>query len=107
MSTYHFKSTTEAYDSCMTGFHLEDDASHPDGYREVEVETGDTIVIKSEKVVGLSMAWPVAVTEEPGHLHQADDEHSLFGFHEFTSEQIDVAIAVAEKLGYPLRKGGV
>jgi len=107
MSTYHFKSTGEAYDSCMTGFHLEDDDSHPDGYREVEVKTGDTIVIESEGVVGLSMTWPVAVTAEVGALHEVAEGKSLLFFEEFTMEEVRAAMAVAESLGFPLREGGV
>jgi hypothetical protein len=54
MSIHHFGSTGEAYDACQ----CDDD-----------INFGDTLVIESEKVVGLAWVWPVAITEEKGELH--------------------------------------
>ena len=51
---HHFASTHEAYDACQT-----DDS----------IATGDTLVIESERVVGVADTWPFAVTAECGDLH--------------------------------------
>jgi hypothetical protein len=58
-------STREAYDSCMC-----DD----------EWETGRIFIVPSERVIGISWAWPVAVTAEEGAIHGASvDPRTLSG----------------------------
>jgi hypothetical protein len=49
---HEFRSTGEAYDASNCG-----------------LEIGTIIHIPRERVVGLSWAWPIAVTEEKGNLH--------------------------------------
>ena len=34
-----------------------------------DLKTGDVLLIPSEKVVGISDCWPMAVTKKAGHLH--------------------------------------
>lgn len=50
-----FRSTRAAYDASQT-----------------TAETGTVMVIESEKVIGISWTWPIAITEEPGKLHVVD-----------------------------------
>lgn len=53
-TTHEFASTGQAYDACQ----CRDD-----------IKNGDTLVIASERVVGVAHTWPFAVTPEHGHLH--------------------------------------
>lgn len=94
MSIHYFESTGEAYDACNC---------------DETVKQGDTVVVASERVVGLAWAWPVAVTKEHGHFHTVKEGGSLEGLenHEggrvFSNQQINLALAVAYNL---LQRGG-
>ncbi len=99
MSTHHFPSTGAAYDACQTGWYFRHTA-------EVEVKTGDVLVIESEKVVGICDTWPVAVTIEFGHLHipaHGASLASVFEGRKVTAEQIAAAKTLAELRGWPVR----
>ena len=54
MNQHEFDSTSEAYDNTQCN---------------EEVKTGDIIIIKSEKVIGISDTWPIAITVKHGELH--------------------------------------
>lgn len=99
MSTHHFPSTGAAYDACQSGTHHAFDGDYP-------VETGDILVIESEKVVGIADTWPLAVTIEFGQLHIP--AHGLpvakaLEDRKVTTEHIAAAKAEAEKRGWPVR----
>lgn len=88
-----FDSTSEAYDACQC-----DD----------EMVDGDCLVIKSEGVVGLVWAWPVAVTEKVGSLHAASIplnqlKSNVNGRRVFNDIDIDRARTEAMCLGLRLR----
>lgn len=53
---HEFESTQEAYNATQTDDNIQD---------------GDTLIIPSEKVVGVAMTWPFAVTWETGALHKS------------------------------------
>lgn len=80
-----FSSTGSAYDSCMC-----DEA----------INDGDTLLIESERVVGLAFTWPIAVTTECGALHTVKDGTTIESLGEFTQAQIDAARKLARELGY-------
>ena len=88
MTIHYFESTGEAYDMCQY-----DDT----------IQTGDTLVIASEGVVGLADTWPVAITAKHGKLHVLDDgvtaadlkQGGGHGAPLFTVEQIAVAMQAA------------
>ena len=82
---HKYSSTGSAYDACQC---------------DESVKTGDILLIESERVVGLAMTWPVAVTEEYGHLHTVADGYSLDGMAEFTTEQVAAARALVKEMGY-------
>lgn len=65
MNKHEFSSTFEAYDNTQ--------------WNE-ELKTGDIIIIKSEKVVGVVDTWPIAVTVEFGELHSPNHTITLEGF---------------------------
>lgn len=66
---HYFESTGDAYDWCMGG-------GIGGGYEDDDIHSGDTIVIKSEGVVGVSDTWPQAVTKHFGDLHMFMEEGS-------------------------------
>lgn len=49
-----FASTGNAYDAVQT---------------DETIAAGDTLLILDERVVGVAMTWPFAITAEPGKLH--------------------------------------
>src|SRR5690606_2934785 len=66
--------------------------------------TGDTLVIRSEGVVGLAWTWPVAVTEAHGALHAATcalEDLDSDGKAVFTAEQIELARSHAARMKAP------
>ena len=96
MKVHVFRTTGQAYDACNCSD---------------EVSIGDVIVIESEKVVGVSDAWPLAVTKERGSLHQLLPGFKIEGLKEDTiqSRDADKIIAgwyearlIAKFLGYEL-----
>ena len=54
INTHYFSSTASAYAACQCDDNIND---------------GDTLVIKSESVVGIASVWPIAVTKNYGALH--------------------------------------
>ena len=65
------------------GMHMVDDvrvwtfANSGDAYDmtqcDDDLKTGDVLLIPSEKVVGITNTWPLAVTKEMGHLHGVEE----------------------------------
>ena len=49
-----FASTGNAYDAVQT---------------DETIAAGDTLLILDERVVGVAMTWPFAITAEPGKVH--------------------------------------
>lgn len=70
---HEFGSTADAYNHSQTGYYVW--ASDDDFVGElVEVYHADVLVVPSEKVVGfMYRAWPVAVTENKGGLHNMEE----------------------------------
>jgi len=83
---HHFDSTVLAYAATQA-----DDA----------VNEGDTLIIESEKVVGLASTWPVAVTELSGELHHLEGAWPLAKLG-FSKKSIDLARDAANSHGWPL-----
>ena len=54
-----FPSSGNAYDACNS--------------RE-EMHTGRIFTVESEKIVGISWAWPIAITKENGHIHSVSSD---------------------------------
>lgn len=86
-----FSDTGEAYDSCQCLDELSLD--------------GQTLLIPSEKVVGLSGAWPLAVTVEQGKLHalQTGYDPTERGNESCTEKQARDAVRLADGLGWAIR----
>lgn len=105
---HYLDDTDEAYDVSNTGVAFV--PHHGMGfteYYEVEVNTGDILVIESEGVVGVADAWPVAVTKEAGNLHHLGAGNmeladALAGGLEprVTVASLKRAIEVAERYGF-------
>ena len=94
MKTHYFDSTKEAYDCTQC-----DEA----------VQRGDILVIQSEKVVGVSDTWPIAVTKIAGELHSIDSNSTIEDvFKDASLEKESVisgyyaAVEEAEKRGWEL-----
>ena len=93
MSTYHFESTGEAYDACQC---------------DEKIKDGDTLVIESERVVGLAWVWPIAISKEKGDLHGIKEGSSPESFFTglsaceriFTDEAIAAARSTLAALGF-------
>jgi hypothetical protein len=86
MKTHNFKTSAQAYNETMTSD---------------EIAVGDILIIKSEQIVGLADAWPIAVTVEHGELHQVADGKNLVDCDfDFTVEQIETAKQIARDLGF-------
>ena len=89
MKTFHYETTSEAYDCTM---------AEVDG-----VSVGDTLVIKNERVVGIATAWPIAVTVSHGHLHTANKHlDHISDIDGLNQESIKRATVLAVELGYYL-----
>ena len=74
------------------------------------LESGTVIVIESEGVVGLSWAWPVAITVNGGKLHDLDwkDDRAivkrvLITDAEMSWSNVKEAYIEAKRLGYALQ----
>ena len=64
-----------------------------------DIHDGDVLVVESERVVGfLQEAWPVAVTDEHGHLHAM----VLPAFMDMFAERYAASIAHAQRLATEL-----
>lgn len=79
-----------------------------DAYDETQcnpnIRPGDTLLVPSEQVVGLSWTWPVAVTAQAGELHEMEEAESavaeVIRSAGWSPEQIRAAVEHAEKLGF-------
>ena len=87
-TTHTFESTGDAYDACQC-----DDA----------IKDGDTLLIPSEGVVGIAHCWPVAVTEETGHLHGVALAGSVIDV--VGAQAWRRAVAIAVKRRFPTKYG--
>lgn len=86
MAIHEFDTTGEAYDDCQTC-----------------LENGETLVIASEQVVGISCTWPIAVTVQTGDLHSASPNASIPRLLEnagITAEHVRVAAQEALTRGF-------
>ena len=69
------------------GMHMVDDvrvwtfANSGDAYDmtqcDEDLKTGDVLLIPSEKVVGITYTWPLAITKEMGPLHGVEEGHKI------------------------------
>jgi hypothetical protein len=69
------------------GMHMVDDvrvwtfANSGDAYDmtqcDDDLKTGDVLLIPSEKVVGITNTWPLAITKEIGHLHGVEEGYKI------------------------------
>lgn len=65
---------------------------------------GDILLIESEGVVGISWAWPIAITVENGELHETvDDNPTKFLKGEGLASNLVEAHALALDKGFALR----
>ena len=87
----NFRSSGEAYDACN---------SRP------EMATGRIFTVEAEKIVGISWAWPIAVTVQAGELHTVNRDPRLWtvaprgGF-----EEPEIAAAVKEAIELAQSRG--
>jgi hypothetical protein len=90
-NVWTFDTTGDAYDSVQ----CDDD-----------IKNGDILVIPSENVVGLAWTWPIAVTDNAGHLHSIDDKPDslevIMRDAKWSDEQVRAAIAKAEEMSLKL-----
>ena len=42
-----------------------------------DLKTGDVLLIPSEKVVGITNTWPLAITKEMGQLHGVEEGYKI------------------------------
>lgn len=93
-----FDDSRQAYDSTQTGEWRDGNTGQP-----VEVKDGDILVIPDEGVVGLCSTWPVAITKNPGKLHQMKAEYStpedIAEVTNLSIESVMAAFKKAEELG--------
>ncbi len=72
-----------------------------------QIKSGDTLIILSERVVGVAYTWPFAVTAGFGKLHSlaplvADTLPGVAGRFSLQAEDIAFAITMAQALGFDL-----
>jgi hypothetical protein len=83
-------------------------ASTGDAYDQTQcnpaIRTGDSLLIASEQVVGLSWTWPVAVTAKAGALHEMAEAESagadVIRSAGWTTDQIRTAVELADAQGF-------
>lgn len=89
---FAFADSGDAYDCCQC--------------RDELAGNGIALLIKSEGVVGLSGAWPVAVTINRGHLHDLNpdyvERHGLEKTTHCSADQIRTAVELAQVHGFPI-----
>ena len=65
--------------------------------------TGLVLLIPSERVIGVSDTWPIAVTVEKGAFHSIKPGYDWrHGFEPQLVEGLEYAIRIAKRLGVPL-----
>lgn len=64
------------------------------------IKTGDCLVIPSEGVVGIADTWPIALTENPGELHEPHPGCNPFEGRNVTDEQIEFGKTVSAQLNF-------
>lgn len=79
-----FESSGEAYNTIM--------------YTD-EIKVGDTIIIRSEQIIGLAWAWPLAVSSEYGNFHTLIDKWNM-GDLPFMTSHRERALYWCIMLGY-------
>lgn len=72
-----------------------------------QIQSGDTLIILSERVVGVAYAWPFAVTAERGKLHgiaplTATTMTEFAGTFKLSTEDVAAAIEMALALAFDL-----
>jgi len=68
-----------------------------------DIHDGDVLIIPSEKAVGfLASAWPVAVTAEPGYLHQLVTPGVISDPTPAQQQGFERAVEIAKQKGWPL-----
>lgn len=80
---HHFNTTAQAYDACQCSID----------------ENGEILVIDNEPVVGVSSAWPVAVTVHHGALHTLA---ATADWRTMNLTGIEGAVREARRRGYPV-----
>lgn len=103
-TVHMFDSSGEAYDATQTGIMIPSDPDESGDYSEVEVKTGDILVIPSEGVIGISSTWPVAITKESGELHAMKDglntPEKIASSAKTSIENVMAAIEKAKEMGF-------
>ena len=88
-----FDTTGNAYDATQT---------------DPAIATGDTLVVLDERVIGIAMTWPFAITTESGNLHAVEAPKSPETLEQFATKlgvpaaSVTHAHALALALGYSL-----
>ena len=82
----YVEDTKEAYDACNTG----------------ELPAGSIFVVPSERVVGISWSWPLAVTVEAGELHTVEPgfEREILDDAGISVGTVKLALVLAQDYGY-------
>ena len=87
----NFASSGQAYDACN---------SRP------EMTTGRIFTVEAEKIVGISWAWPIAVTVETGELHTVNSDPRLWTVAPKGGlEEPEIAAAVKEAIELAQSRG--
>ena len=85
---HEFESSSEAYDACQC---------------DEDIEDGDVLVVRPERVVGVANTWPFAVTKEHGDLHAlkgASEQALRDNLGDRRVQGWKNALAVAKNLGF-------
>lgn len=96
---HYFDTTADAYDATQAGALI---AWTGDTYTETPVRNGETLVIRSEGVIGICDTWPFSVTEESGKLHRVNDWTATVGRKGITLDCIRDAASWATIFGFTL-----
>jgi hypothetical protein len=90
----NFRSSGAAYDACNS---------------RDEMYTGRIFTVESEKIVGISWAWPIAITKEYGHIHSVSSDPRTWtvapkgGLEEpEIAASVKEAIELAQSKGWPV-----
>ena len=91
-TTVHiFTTSGNAYDATMTSD---------------RINTGDILIIPTERIVGIAHSWPIAVTAETGNLHSVDgDRNALDAYcdaNDIPRTAVSIAALLAKSYGYPI-----
>ena len=97
MKYIDFPSSGNAYDACNS--------------RE-DMVTGRIFTVEAEEIVGISWAWPIAITKEYGHIHSVSSDPRTWMVKSEGSKQVleepaiaasvKEAIKLAQSKGWPV-----